>query len=316
MPNQTVRGRWNPWYWMRRRLGCRLLRREALGATTVSKRTQDGALIWSTRRGGPGDAFQHNCDGRRIRVSASSEPASSGKGWLLRPKATRRIAPIFTIAHLPYGQIQSSSALDHSDLASFRLNSWAAGLRSAGSKGGVETGALIGSVHGVHRTNSCAVRPHCRLGFRRRFHAEMNTSGLLPCREPTDARCSRLEWVRTRECNTIDLIDVVCNQLAHRQLSASAKALKKEKKEKGRGDHSPSFRELTLEVAPAREPLQLSDGVFLACVIHSRVPRAIRHDLTGYGPGLRSATLLPPSALLRLRPILVWFKRTLTPSRP
>lgn len=140
MPNQTVRGRWNPWYWMRRRLGCRLLRREALGATTVSKRTQDGALIWSTRRGGPGDAFQHNCDGRRIRVSASSEPASSGKGWLLRPKAKRRIASIFTIAHLPYGQIQSSSALDHSDLASFRLNSWAAGLRSAGSKGGWRPG--------------------------------------------------------------------------------------------------------------------------------------------------------------------------------
>ena len=58
----------------------------------------------------------------------------------------------------------------------------------------------------------------------------MNTSGLLPCREPTDARCSRLEWVRTRECNTIDLIDVASSQLAHRQPSASAKALGKKKK--------------------------------------------------------------------------------------
>ena len=120
---------------------------------------------------------------------------------------------------------------------------------------------------------SFAVKPHRRLGFRRRFHAEMNTSGLLPCREPTDARCSRLEWVRSRECNRIDLIDVACNQLAHRQPSAVRRELKKN----GRGgDHTPSLSELT--IAHAREPLQLSNRVLLACVIQRRVPHAIRHD--------------------------------------
>ena len=78
MPNKTIRGRWNPWYWMRERLGCRLLRREALGATTASKRTQmELHLVNQTR---PNDALEHNCDAHRTRFFASSEAARSGKG--------------------------------------------------------------------------------------------------------------------------------------------------------------------------------------------------------------------------------------------